>query len=176
MEALDFINSIILNTEERIVFDLALKQSPMFRQSDKDNLMNVSPLYRVALVQNNKYSGTPSIKTLYTIRDEYPSDLKKVIKLLNEDNTGEHRRVLLIMKSILMSRYHKLKNVEETTYDEFMIKAGRSLVCVYCSKSNNVTIENKSFRSPDEDTETFYYCHECGRKFKETIKIKKALV
>lgn len=168
----DFINSLILNLskEEDVLYNASLKISPMFRASDKESIANVSPLYRVALIQNNKYIGVPRHKTFYNIRDDYPEELKKLIGYLNTEVDSESRRRLLILKSILSTRFFNLKEAVETDFNEFSITAGTKLICVNCS-STRVTIENKSKRSADEPTETFYKCQDCSREFYEKIKI-----
>lgn len=168
---LEFIKSIILNNDEQKYYKSAIEYSTIFGQTDEKNLSNLSPIYRVTLLQNSKYQTTPSMKTYYTVKANYPQELKSVIQLLNSSSNDENRKQLLIMKSILMNRYYNTKEVKETTYDDFMVKAGGFVRCVKCSFTD-VTIENKNNRSGDEPTATFYECQRCGEKFFEKIVIK----
>lgn len=166
--SLQFIKSIILTPEESTEYETLVSTIPIFKSGDKENLTNVSPLYRLSLVQNSKYTNIPVVKTQYVNKSTYPKNLQLVINELNR-GLDTNRVELLALKSILMKRLFKSKEVKEVSYDEFMIQAGSVLKCVYCA-GTQITIENKSKRSADEPTETFYKCQDCKKEFYERIK------
>ena len=168
---LDFMNAIILSEDEKKTYDRAISTPLVFKSVDKENVQNVSPLFRLSLIQVAKHQSPKSIKTMYVIKEDYPKELVSVISALNESKDDRYRKELIAMKSILMNRYFNSPDIKETNYEEFMISAGSMLVCVHCSRTN-VTIENKSKRSADEPTETFYKCQDCGKEFRERIRFQ----
>lgn len=160
------------NEQEKELYNEMSSVRPMFSTSDKDSLNNVSPLYRISLVQNNMHLVAPTLKTRYVVRKDYPTDLKKVLDYLNSGIDGDMRYKLLIIKSILMNRHFNPPEAQMTDYDDFTIKGGSLITCPNCM-SNRVTIENKNNRSADEPTITFYQCLDCKKQFNEKVKYLK---
>lgn len=160
-----------LTEDEKKYFDKYLDNTPVFIQSEKDSYLTITPLFKVTVAQNMKYTTTPRNKTTYIIPKNSSNELKNVIEHLNNpliEPSTYH--ILLILKQIYSRRISQ-KNDSKDPYTGYTMTAGSVINCKFCN-STKVTIENKAKRSADEPTDTFYKCHDCGREFYPKLNLR----